>query len=304
MHGSGSERLARLTAPSLISLTHFPVPAALQPFLTTVLVLRCDETQMLDMLPAGVGYLGIALTGSGIVRFATGRIDPVRSFNLLAPTSAAVELEVAGPLLLVAGALSPLGWAALTGLDASRHADRSDDGADLWAAEADRLVQELHALRRNEAADQALADHLSGFIAARLGPVNARHARLIKQVADWLSASFSPDLADLQRSTGYSDRQLQRLVTRYFGAGPKQLARKYRALRVAAVLGDAQTSDERAAELVNLFYDQSHMIREIRHFLGRTPARLSRDADTLLAKASGISNFRDIKPNVARIPGD
>jgi AraC-like DNA-binding protein len=57
---------------------------------------------------------------------------------------------------------------------------------------------------------------------------------------------------------------------------PKMLARKYRALRAARAL-HSSGEDERAV-IVSAFYDQSHMIREIKHFAGQTPGqiRLSR----------------------------
>jgi AraC-like DNA-binding protein len=294
-----------LIAPGLVSITHYPAPAKLQPFVTTLFTLRCDELVINDVLPAAVGYLAILLSGSGTVRFFGGRCDVAHPETLLTPSTAAVALELEGPWQMAVAALSPLGWAAMTGLDAGRHADRVYDAADVLGGEVAALGEHLRLLHRAAPQDgAALAAELAAYIAPRLRPIKPRHAALLDQVAQWLSASFDPDLADLQRATGYSARQLQRLVERYFGSAPKHLARKYRALRVAALLQAEETSEARAAELMNLFYDQSHLIREMRHFLGRTPSRLGKGEHSLLSAATALRNYRDFAPNVARIPGD
>lgn len=295
---------AKLTAPELIRLEHFAAPPQLQPFVTTLFSLRCVERTINDMLPAAVGYLAITLEGSGSLRFADGLFEPAASEVLLAPTNAAVELRVDGPLALVVAALSPLGWAALTRLDASKHVDRADPAATVLGADVCLLGERMRERAKEGRGDEALANLLAEFIAARLGPVNQRHAELLKCVADWLSGSLDPALADLQRSAGYSPRQLERLVMRYFGCGPKQLARKYRALRVAALMHAPDTSDERVAGLYNLFYDQSHLIREIRRFMGRTPLRLAEESETVLQSAISLRNYHEFRPNVARMPDD
>jgi AraC-like DNA-binding protein len=299
------EPVGGLTATGLVRLEHYPAPARIQPFVTTLFTLRCDELRINDVLPAAVGYLAIMLSGTGTVRFVSGRCDAAHPETLLTPSSAAAALEIQGPWRMAVAALSPLGWAALTGLDAGKHADRAYDAAQVLGEDAVALGEQLRALHRAAPDDgAALVAELAAFIEPRLRRLKPRHAALIGQVADWLSSSFNPELAELQNTTGYSSRQLQRLVERYFGTGPKQLARKYRALRVAALLQSDETSEERVAELVNLFYDQSHLTREMRHFLGRTPARLGKGEHSLLSAATALRNYREFKPNVARMPGD
>jgi AraC-like DNA-binding protein len=301
----GDSRLDGLIAPGLVSIEHYPAPARLQPFVTTLFTLRCDEAQISDVLPAAVGYLAILQSGAGTVHFVDGRCDATHRETLLTPSSAAAALELDGPWHMVAAALSPLGWAALTGLDAGKHADRAYDASEVLGADVAALGEHLRTLHRFAPEDGgALVAELAGFVAPRLRPLNPRHIALVGQVAEWISASFDPDLAELQRASGYSARQLQRLVERYFGTGPKQQARKFRALRVAALLQSDETSEERAAALINLFYDQSHLTREMRHFLGRTPARLAKAENSLLSEATALRNYREFRPNVARIPGD
>lgn len=294
-----------LTPQGLIRLTHYPPPISLQPYFTTLFTLECDEHRITDTLPAAVGYLAIVLQGTGSLRFASGRIDPAYPETLLAPTNAAVGLEVDGPLRMVAAALSPLGWFALTGRDAARWADRADEAGSVLGNGVHELGDRLRAGWTNGSLNaEAMAQALAVQLAGQLQKLNPEHVRLARIVSDWLSTSLDPALADLQAQLDYSARQLQRLITRYFGCAPKQLMRKYRALRVAALLQAPGISDERIAQLLNLFYDQSHMIREIRHFTGRTPQRLVAGAESVLAAATALGNYTQIKPNIARMPDD
>ncbi|MDB5690154.1 MAG: putative AraC family transcriptional regulator, partial [Sphingomonas bacterium] len=71
--------------------------------------------------------------------------------------------------------------------------------------------------------------------------------------------------------SGTSPRQLARLANRIYGAPPKLLARKYRALRAAHLLCDSGDDGFSAAR--DAFYDQSHLIREVRRFTGLTPTQ-------------------------------
>jgi methylphosphotriester-DNA--protein-cysteine methyltransferase len=91
-------------------------------------------------------------------------------------------------------------------------------------------------------------------------------------VDKWLSDSADPHIDDLIAATGLSARQLERNTTRFYGLPPKKLARKYRALRVAHILASGGRLEE--SGLAFAFYDQSHLIREVKQFTGLTPSQL------------------------------
>jgi methylphosphotriester-DNA--protein-cysteine methyltransferase len=91
----------------------------------------------------------------------------------------------------------------------------------------------------------------------------------------WLTGAPSPEVDELVATAGMSARQVERLARRIYGAPPKLLARKYRALRAASVLGSADLPWQDVAG--DAFYDQSHFIREIKHFTGLTPRQFQRD---------------------------
>jgi methylphosphotriester-DNA--protein-cysteine methyltransferase len=88
------------------------------------------------------------------------------------------------------------------------------------------------------------------------------------------------------------------LVKRYIGLNPAALARKYRAIRAAALLGEPDLSDEAEAEIATAFYDQPHMIREIRRYCGYTPTRLGGPRDPLfqqLLRMKNLDRFRNFR---------
>lgn len=53
---------------------------------------------------------------------------------------------------------------------------------------------------------------------------------------------------------------------------------------------------ELEAAIAEAFYDQSHMIREISLFAGRTPARLTGEESPYLTEMLDLRNFREIDP--------
>ncbi|MEY4238216.1 MAG: hypothetical protein RL339_817 [Pseudomonadota bacterium] len=299
-HNSPPEPV-ELTASERIRLEFLAPSERLQPFVTTFYSLRCDESEIQDCLPAAVGYLTVNLSGSGVLHFADGRSEPSYETMFLTPTTAAVRIAVQGPWHMIGAALSPLGWAALTGLHAGDVADRVLPASQVLGAAADDLAQRM---RGADGGDAAQAAVLADLIGGRLKPVNARHVQAIGAVANWLSSGFDPPVSALPQQAHYSIRQLERLCERYFGVPPKQLARKYRALRVAAMLQAPDTSLEQVAALKELYFDQSHLIRDMRHYLGRTPNRIFDGSAPVLAATSSVRGYREVRPNFARIPDD
>ena len=285
-----------LTSPALITVDYIEPAPALAPFVTTLYHFRCDEPVIRDIQPAAVGNLCMFPHGTGEMHFADGHRDPNHPVGLLTPLSRATPIEVEGPFHAFGAALTPIGWAALTGLHAGQHRDRLLAAGTVLGPAIDILGEDLLAAYRNGTMtghDCALA--IGSFIERHAKPINPRHLALIIATGRWLSASFNPEVGELAGIAGYSARQVQRLVERYFGLPPRALARKYRALRAAALLSAPELSMEDEADIAEAFFDQPHMIREITHFVGRTPARLA-DPDTpYLAELIHARNLRELQ---------
>ena len=286
---------APLTPAALISIDYIEPPAAIAPLVTTLYHFRCDEPVIRDIQPAAIGQICLFPFGKGEMRFADGRRDPNHQVGLLTPLSRATPIVVDGPFHAFGAALTPLGWAALTGLHAGEHRDRLLPAASVLGADFGAFGEALLADYRTGArSGPDCARALGESLASRARPVNPRHFELIIATGRWLAASFNPEVAALAGIAGYSARQVQRLVERYFGLPPRALARKYRALRAAALLSTPQLRPEDEAELAEAFFDQPHMIREITHFVGRTPARLSDPSTPYLAEMIDPRNLREL----------
>ena len=284
-----------LTPAALIAVDYIPPPAPLAPFVTTLYHFRCDERSIRDIQPAAIGNLCFFPHGKGEMLFAAGHRDPNHEIGLLTPLSRATPIEVEGPFHAFGAALTPVGWAALTGLHAGQHRDRLLPAASVLGPQIEAEGQAwLAAYREGRMTGRDCALAVGGFIAANLKPLNPRHLELIAATGRWLGAAFNPEVGDLAGVAGYSPRQVQRLVERYFGLPPRALARKYRALRAAALLAAPHLSLEDEAEIAEAFFDQPHMIREITHFVGRTPARLGDASTPYLAEMIDARNLREL----------
>ena len=284
-----------LTSTSLIHVDYIAPPAAISDYVTTLYHFRCDEPKIRDIHPASVGHLAIFPYGKGEMHFREGHRDPNPEVAVMTPLTTANPIVVDGPFHVIGAALTPLGWAALTGLHAGENRDRLRNANDILGEHAVELGNELNTHYRNGTkTGPECALELGELIGRSVKKVNSRHAHLIKVVNNWLGSSLNPSLADLLEKAAYSERQVQRLTERYFGLSPQALARKYRALRAAALLSFPVLTPEFEAELGDAFFDQSHMIREINRFVGRTPARLKDPDNPFLSELIAPSNLREL----------
>ncbi|MEM7780494.1 MAG: helix-turn-helix domain-containing protein [Pseudomonadota bacterium] len=285
----------QLTESSLIEVDYIAPPAAISDYVTTLYHFRCDELKIRDVQPASIGHLAIFPKGKGEMQFSAGHRDPNPPVAVMTPLSNAHPIVVDGPFHVIGAALTPLGWAALTGLHAGENKDRLHCARSILGDEVGDLGERLIADYLDGArCGRECAFAIGDFIAGAVKPVNPRHAELIRTVNSWLGGSLRPDLSDLLAEAAYSERQVQRLTERYFGLSPQALARKYRALRAAALLSFPQLTPEFEAQLGDAFFDQSHMIREINHFVGRTPARLKGADNPYLSEMIAPGNLREL----------
>lgn len=287
---------ANLTPAALIAIDYIEPASTLAPFVTTLYHFRCEEPVIRDIQPASLGNLCVFPSGKGEMQFAQGHSDPNHMFGLMTPLSRATPIVVEGPFHAFGAALTPIGWAALTGLHAGKNRDRLLAAATILGPEIDALGEMLvTSYRRGTMSGRDCALAIGSFIERHVKPINPRHLELIAIVGRWLGAAFNPEIGELAGAAGYSARQVQRLVEQYFGLTPRALARKYRALRAAALLSSPHLSLEQEAEIAEAFFDQPHMIREIAHFVGRTPARLSDQTTPYLAEMLNPGNLRELQ---------
>ena len=258
----------------------YAVPSAdLADYITLFYHFKADVDRFEDPERADHAQVRLVLTHGGTqYHFPDGSVQVSPDFHIIGPTSGAMHVRSVGPVWGIGMGVTPLGWAALLGSDASSMLNRVIDAGGPFGAV--RLRSAAAAIRAAPDVPARLAI-LESLMRELLHAGDRRAGAFVRQVDAWLSASPSPEMSELIATTGLSRRQIERKCNALYGAPPKLLARKYRALRAAVVL--ASEGGDVDDVIARGFYDQSHLIREVKHFTGLTPRQI-RAAPTALAQ--------------------
>lgn len=208
------------------------------------------------------------LLGQGEYHFGSGEVAPTYPVTVIGPTTAPVTSTAQTSLSIFGWGMTTAGWAALMGSEAANHMDRAFDARLIFGDWIMQVRDELIA------AGDFVEQIELGCIAAEsvFRFKDSAPFEFTAKVDDWLTSDADPDVDLLAASTGLSQRQLERMTKRHYGMSPKRLARKYRALKAAQLLAHGDSLDDAGLGLA--FYDQSHLIREVKQFTGLTPSQL------------------------------
>lgn len=261
-----------------LQLDYLVPDAALADYITVFYRFSSDRPVLEETERADRAQIRFVLhDGGGEYQFPDGHVQQAPIVHIVGPSTGPRIIRASCPVHVFGAGITPSGWATLIGSDASAMVNRLADAAHLFG---EIVVEARTALRG--------ASDLSGM--AAIGTelvrtlVRARDTRMLQfvhQVDHWLKADSSPDVEALVRTAGVSRRQLERKCKTLYGMPPKMLARKYRALRAAvALILDGESLGD---VLERGFYDQSHLIREIKEFTGLTPRQLRADPGRIAA---------------------
>lgn len=232
-----------------------------------------------DTLRAELPQVRFMYEGNGTFSYGGGVAVPMPQAALCGPTNVAVGFVARGPLKIFGAGLLPAGWAALVGAGASEFSNMLADLQDVAGPVARRALHRM-AEARNHREVVAAADAFFLLLSMQAKPPPLWFTRAADE---WLASSINPDVNELVKMTGMSSRQIERLALRVYGASPKLLSRKYRALQAAVRLGlDPEAGWEVAAG--GVFYDQSHFIRDFKTFVGMTPNQFTAKDSPWLAR--------------------
>jgi AraC-like DNA-binding protein len=277
-------------------LTYFDPPAGLERYVLALFHFEWDAAEISDRHPGALGQLFLTPRGTGSIELA-GRDFPLESgAQMFSGFETASLMKVNGPWHSFGASLSPLGWAALSGVPANAHLNRLAPAQEFLGEDIDQFAGALNEqYRQGDVSGEEACRSLGEWIAPRFKPIAPEHDALVELTLAWLGSSLHPDVEALFTQLDYSRRQSERLVARYFGYTPAALARKLRAVRAANLLAQPQLTDEGEAEIAAAFYDQPHMIREIRHYCGYTPARLGGADEPLFQTMLRMKNLDRLK---------
>ncbi len=238
------------------------------------------EHRAIQPLCAEIGNIRIVLDGGGVLHTPDGASQRINSAFLIGPTMSAYYME-ADPGTRVFGlGIRPKGWLSLCGISAEEATDQVIDLTSFAGGPARSCIDEM----RNAQNLGDIANAADRFIAARIA--NRRQTRQAAAYPEafgrWLLDPHVPSIDHLVSELGVSRRQTDRIAKLYFGASPKYLQRKYRALRAADRIRTGETRWLSAAD--ESFYDQSHFIKEFKTFIGVTPKQFMSDQAQLIAE--------------------
>jgi AraC-like DNA-binding protein len=228
-----------------------------------------------------LGQLRFVIRGSGEITFPDGHVEASKRIMVNGPGTAAARYRMQGPFHCFGVSLRGIGWKTLIGLPAHAVADHIVDGEKLFCAKAALLWQRLQGMETLEEMIAAV-EPLLLMRQQEVKPVPPGHLIFLRAVREW-AATKDPTIDDLyariRRDSNIGERQVQRLCQEYFAGSPAYLKRKFRAIGAAMRIYQGASVDE----VVGPFSDQSHLIKELKHFTGHTPTTLRAGIDPVLA---------------------
>jgi AraC-like DNA-binding protein len=250
----------------------FAPPARLAPFVRCVWVFEADAAERGDAPDRIVPDASPEL----IVHFGAPFEEVAEGGGVRAQSSAVFAGQLSRPLWLratghagvvgvrfrAAGARAFLAMPMIVATDARISI------AELWPREARDLSDAVASAR--DAGDRALV--VGRFVAARIERHRSHADGLVADCVDRIATSGERlAIDDLVRATGLSARQLERRFRDAVGVPPRLLASILRFRGVFDEIESRATPRWTQAALAAGYFDQSHMIRDFRRFVGCTP---------------------------------
>ncbi len=185
---------------------------------------------------------------------------PIDGAVLFGATSHAGFSESGAGAVIGAG-ITPLGWSRLTGLPASRFADRVTPLGEVLGGDLSALA------RLNGEADPTPV--LDRFFLDRMRVRRSDEARIVA-MHEFLARGSADTVAQAAVRLGVSARRFNDLSNHVFGFGPKLLLRRARFLEsLMELASDSPLPD--SARISAGYHDHSHFIRDAHEFLGMSP---------------------------------
>ncbi|WP_164118955.1 helix-turn-helix domain-containing protein [Sphingorhabdus sp. Alg239-R122] len=253
---------------------------------------RSDDTEISEIDRADVGQIRFLLKGTGHMEFHDGSTGHNRPVILTGPGSAAARIRLKGPIDVVGCSVLPLAWGGgILNADARDHADRLCDAMPLLGNEFADINARMSAM--GDLNDMKTI--LDALFIGRIRKIRAATVQGAEQIRAWLSSSNDPQVKQLTGGSPSQERRFNRIANRHFGGPPKALARKIRALKAAQVI--MLNNGEMCDAAIGPFYDQSHMVREIKRFTGKSPGKLVSPDELLLQLLLDRPYFRELEPD-------
>ena len=245
----------------------------------TFYIIETDTGLIAETVPAYSAQIVLTVRGQVTFTYADGSTAQSSTITINAPQMRSADCVLDGPVLQVGASLTHVAWQKLANLPADTvHDQLIPASAILTTDQIAALEAAALACREGRIAPEDLCAQLTAVIAAGPFTLNPSHVAVVEAILRWLASGLDPALGDLYAAADVSPRQLQRICRRFFGVAPAQVLKRFRALRAAMVLSQPGISEKLFDELMATYFDQAHLIRDIRRYTGRTPTILRRQS--------------------------
>ncbi len=254
-------------------------PADNAELVNTFYIIETEGERIEEFVPAYSAQIILMVRGQLTFTYADGSTAQSSTVTINAPQMRSARCVLEGPVLEVGASLTHVSWQRLANLPADAvHDQLIPADTVLTAEQIASLEAAATACRDGLIAPEELCTHLTAVIAAGRYAQRAEHVVVVQAILRWLASGFDPAISDLYASVSVSPRQLQRICRRYFGVAPAQVHKRFRALRAAMLLAQPGIDKDVHASLMATYFDQAHLIRDIRRYTGRTPTQFRPEA--------------------------
>lgn len=249
-----------------------------------------DDYVIVDRLLAETPFIRVLIAGEWTGESAPDTWTSVGPMVFFGANSRPYRVRVRGSFHVIGVAFCPAGWRCLFDQPSSTYTDQMLSLHDLWGDASDRLHQHLLPLARDDHAGAivAIEAKVRKLLAGRKAVAPDEAMLQFELIARNDSTIRVHDAAD---RIGLTARQMERRCNAAFGMSPKTVLRRSRFLDMASAMrGLSEPSEEELAAL--RYYDQSHLNREFRHFIGMTPGQFAATPTPLLTAGLELRNLR------------
>ncbi|WP_240481329.1 helix-turn-helix transcriptional regulator [Sandaracinus amylolyticus] len=251
----------------MLTTRAFAPPRALARFVECVRVIDAPELARLryERLPDGKTELVVRIDGRGADAGAMG-------------TRTRAVSKDAGPLAsAVVVRFRAAGAYPFFGMPMSELTDRHTSIETLWGGSGRALEDALAGARSGEARVRVMLSALEARLASDRVFEPAAAATVRRATRTIAAMETLPRVDALAAHVGLSERQLRRAFDAVIGVGPKHYLRIVRFQRAIAMLrADVPRPPWGVIARDAGYFDQAHMIAELREMTGRAPSELAR----------------------------
>lgn len=280
----------------MFSMRYFSPAGNVRRLLSSYYIIEFGDGVVTDVMRAELANVRFLLRGSADLAWPDGTIRKGLPASLFGPRCDPIGLTMYGPCRIFGAGIMPEGWNALFGIDAHTLADDMLPLGDI----AGPLAAETLCRMQHSSDDNGLVAAADAFFAKLAAASRVENDWFGPLVENWLVGGSGGGVDGLVGLADLSARQVERLCRRYYGAPPKLLMRKYRALRAAvrySIDPDAGWMDVAG----DAFYDQPHFIREFKTFVGMTPTQFAAQGAAVMSHSIRLRRSLPTLPRLSLV---